>query len=142
VEIVESRPGIIKLSDNTTLTLKITIIDAREVGFSPFGGVHIAVKAVGGISTKNVPHELREKVSDKPLATSQIPKDGWELIDIREQEEACEKVKIDTSRGKFLVNVRAEATMAARNMQYKNEFNEPIYMLSWVYKVSWRPVRE
>jgi hypothetical protein len=32
-----SKLGIIKLSDNTTLKLKATTVDVREAGFSPFG---------------------------------------------------------------------------------------------------------
>ena len=141
MDVVDSREGIIKLSDGAVLALKIAIVDARETGFSPFGGVHIAVKAIGGISSKSVLPELKEMVKDKPLVPPELPKDGWELIDIEEQEEAYEKAQINTSRGKFLVEVRAEATMAARNMEYRNEFSEPIYVLSWVYKISWKPVR-
>jgi hypothetical protein len=40
--------GRIKLSDGAVLKLKILIVDVRESGFSPFGGVNFDVKVIGG----------------------------------------------------------------------------------------------
>lgn len=136
------KDGAIKLSDGTSLKLTITVVGAKEVGFSPFGGINIAVKAIGGITTLEVPEKLKEAVKDKPLIPPQLPHDGWELIDIIEQEPAIDEVEINTSKGKFLVRVVGEAVMASRNMNYKSEFNEPVYWLNWVYKISWKPIKE
>ena len=58
--------GHIKLSDNSVIKLKILIVDVKEVGFSPFGGVQFDVKVVGGISTEFVPEEVKKLVIDKP----------------------------------------------------------------------------
>jgi hypothetical protein len=45
---LQVRPGFIRLSDGSQLVLKIFIIDVKEAGFSPFGGVNFDVKVVGG----------------------------------------------------------------------------------------------
>jgi hypothetical protein len=132
--------GMVKLSDGSTLKLKISIVDARETGFSPFGGVNIIVKVIGGISTKEVPEEVRKLVSDKPLHSSpDPPRDGWKIIDITKYTPAIAEELIETSKGPFLVTVKAEPVMASRNANYKTELNEPIYWLNWVYKISWKP---
>jgi len=137
-----SKDGVVKLSDGAVLRLKITVVNAREVGFSPFGGINIHVKPIGGVATVKVPKELIDKVRDKPLAPIEPPSDGWELLDIVGQEPAIEEIVINTSKGKYVVKVEAEVVMASRNMNYKNIFNEPIYWVNWVWKVSWKPLKE
>jgi hypothetical protein len=134
--------GRIKLGDGTELELRIMILDIREAGFSPFGGVNFSVKAMGGIATKVVPEELRRAVADKPTAPQEQPQDGWELVDIVEQEPAIVKESINSSRGRFAVRVAAEATMVARNLNYRVVFgdaSEPLYWATWVYKITWKP---
>ena len=132
--------GSIRLADGTILRLKIMIVDIKEGGFSPFGNISFNVKAVGGISTVRVPEEIRKLVIDKPIAPPEPPRDGWEIIDIVEQDEAEVEEVVDSSRGKFKVRVAAEAIMVARNINYKTVDNEPLYQVSWVWKVSWKPV--
>jgi len=115
------------------------IVDAREAGFSPFGGVNIAVKAIGGISTLHVPEELKNAVKNKPMSPRTPPKDGWEIVDIVKQEPAIDEHEINTSKGVYVVQVVGDPVMASRNLNYKTEFGEPIYWLHWVYKISWKP---
>lgn len=136
--------GNIKLADGAILKLKITIVDIKEGGFSPFGNISFNVKTLGGISTVNVPDKIIKAVVDKPIAppSSEPPHDGWEIIDIVEQEEPELEETVESSKGKFRVKVVAEAVMAARNMNYKTVENEPIYWISWVWKISWKPVEE
>ncbi len=134
------KEGIIKLSDGTSLKLSIMIVGAKEAGFSPFGGINIAVKVIGGIATLEIPEKLKEAVKDKALAPNQPPHDGWELIDIIEYEPAVDECEVDTTKGPFKVHVVAEPVMASRNMNYKSEFDEPLYWLNWVYKISWKPI--
>jgi len=135
----EAGTGYITLSDGTRLKLRILIVDVKEAGFSPFGGVNLDVKTVGGVSTVSVPDELKKAVVDKPLAPPEPPMDGWELVDIDRQEPAVAEAVADTSRGRFRVRVVAEAVMVSRNMRYKNIHNEPIYWVSWALKISWKP---
>ena len=71
----------------------------------------------------------------------EFPKDEWEIVDIKEQESAMEEVIIDSSKGKVLVQVVAEVTMVARNLNYKSALGEPIYWVGWVWKISWKPVQ-
>lgn len=131
--------GRIKLSDGAVLKLRILIVDVREAGFSPFGGVNFDVKTVGGVSTLDVPDELKKAVADKPVAPPEPP-DGWEIVDIVEQEPAVAEVVVDSSKGRFRVKIVAEAVMVSRNMKYKTIHNEPPYWVSWVLKISWKPV--
>ena len=128
-----------RLSDGAVLKLKILIVDVREAGFSPFGGVGFDVKVVGGVAVESLPDGVRELVADKPPAPLEPPQEGWELLDVVEQQPAEAIEVAGTSRGDFVVRVVAEAVMAARNTLYRTPFNEPLYWLSWVYKVSWKP---
>lgn len=132
----------IKLADGSVLMLKITIINIKEGGFSPFGGISFNVKAMGGISTVTVPENVSKTVLDKPTAPPELPHDGWEIIDIVDLEEAELEEVTESSKGKFKVKVKAEPLMAARNMKYKTIDNEPLYWLSWVWKISWKPLNE
>ena len=133
--------GFIRLSDGTVLKLRILIVDVKETGFSPFGGVDFDVKTVGGVSTHSVPEELKRAVVDKPLAPPEPPVDGWEIVDIVGQEPAVAEEVVDSSRGRYRVRVVAEAVMASRNTRYRSRSGEPIYWVSWVLKVSWKPVK-
>jgi hypothetical protein len=138
-----SKEGVIKVADGTTLRLKIMIIDVREAGFSPFGGINLNVKAIGGVATQEVPEALRKEAFNKPLAPSEEPPhDGWETIKITEQDPAVEEGIVETSQGKFVVRVIADVVMAARNINYRTIHNEPIYWISWVWKISWEPIKE
>ena len=132
--------GFIKLTDGTVLKLRILIVDVKEAGFSPFGGINFDVKTAGGVSTHSVPEELKKAVADKPLAPPEPPRDGWEIIDIVEQEPAVAEEIVDASKGRYRVRVVAEAVMASRNMNYKSRHNEPIYWVSWVLKIFWKPI--
>jgi len=134
--------GLITLSDGTTLKLKVTIVDIKESGFSPFNGINFDVKLIGGIATQSVPENLREAVKDKPPAPPEPPREGWELVDIVKQEPAIVEEVIKSSKGLFKVRVEAEATMVARNTLYRATSNEPYYWATWVYKVSWKPTKE
>jgi len=134
--------GSITLADGATLKLKVDIVDIKESGFSPFGGINFDVKLIGGVATQSVPEDLREAVKGKPLAPSEPPREGWEPVDIVKQEPAVVEEVVESSKGVFKVRVEAEATMVARNTSYRTASNEPVYWVTWVYKVSWKPVKE
>jgi hypothetical protein len=132
--------GNIKLSDGALLRLKILIVDIKEAGFSPFGGLNFHVNVTGGVSAESIPDSLRELVKDKPLFPGpELPRDGWELLEIIEQKPAEALEVVQSSRGEFEVRVVAEAVMVARNTRYRSPTNEPIYWVHWIYKVSWKP---
>lgn len=40
-----------KLIDETILKLKVTIIDVREAGFSPYGGINLLVRPIAGLKS-------------------------------------------------------------------------------------------
>jgi hypothetical protein len=141
VDVTPSPVGVgrIKLSDGAVLKLKILVVDVRESGFSPFGDVSFDVKVIGGVAVESVPEEVKKLAADKPLIPPEPPKDGWELLDIVEQQPAEAWEVVQSSRGEFVVRVVAEAVMASRNTLYRSPFNEPVYWVSWIYKVSWKP---
>jgi hypothetical protein len=60
------------------------------------------------------------------------------VIDIVEQQPAEAWEIVQSSRGEFLVRVIGEAVMVARNVEYRTPLNEPIYWVSWIYKISWK----
>jgi hypothetical protein len=134
--------GRIVLDDGTVIVLRVAIVNVKKAeGFSPFGGVNLSVKVVGGVGTISVPEELRKTVADKPLAPpGALPKDGWEYIEIKEQEPAFEQVEVEVDGRKFIVRVEAEATMVVRNLTVKTDAGEPLYVVNWAYKIKWRPV--
>ncbi|MFZ8839775.1 MAG: hypothetical protein ACO2PM_12885 [Pyrobaculum sp.] len=132
--------GDIKLSDGAHLRLKILIVDVKEIGFSPFGGVNFYTNVTGGVYVESIPDSLRELVEDKPLFPGlELARDGWELLDIVEQKPAEALEVVQSSRGEFVVRVVAEAVMVAKNTHYRSPTNEPIYWVHWIYKVSWKP---
>ena len=136
--------GFITVSDGTVLKLRISIIDIREIGFSPHGGINFDVKAMGGVSTHTIPEELKKMVVDKPIVPTyppEPPPDGWEILDIKKQEPATIGEIVDTSKGKYRVRVVADVVMVSRNAKYKTLLDEPLYWVSWVWKISWKPVK-
>jgi len=138
-----SKPGIIRLADGSTLILRVAIVGVKYIGFSPFGGVNFIVKTTGGVTTLSVSEELRERVREKPLSPlDKLPQDGWELVDILEQEPAYEAVEVDVGSDRYVVEVLGEATMVSRNMNYRTNSDEPLYWVSWNVKIRWRPVGE
>ncbi|MCI4435808.1 MAG: hypothetical protein JHC33_03235 [Ignisphaera sp.] len=62
-------------------------------------------------------------------------------LDIVDQNPVAAEETIKSSKGEFVVKLVAEAVMASRNTLYKVQPGEPIYTLSWVFKVSWKPRR-
>ncbi len=140
----ERSDGLLKLSDGTIIKLRVFIIHIKEVGFSPFGGVNFDVKITGGVSTQYVPEELKKAVASKPLfplVPPELPLDGWELVDIVEFKPAVIEEDFASSKGTFRIRVVAEPVMASRNMNYKSIDGEPVYWISWVTKISWKPLK-
>jgi hypothetical protein len=88
-----------------------------------------------------VPDNVKELVKDRPLAPSGPPREGWEILDIAEQQPAEAVTSVSTPLGNFSIKVVSEVVMASRNTMYRTPTNEPIYWVSWVNKVSWRPLK-
>lgn len=140
VRVVKHGIGRIVLSDGTVVILRIAIVDVKKIGgFSPFGA-NLAVKVIGGVGIAEIPQELRKAVADKPVISPDIlPTDGWEYVEIKSQEPAFEEAEALIDSSKFIVRVEAEALMVVRNLKYRSESGEPIYVVNWANKVKWRP---
>lgn len=138
---VNEQEGRIEVEDGSVLKLKMAIVDVKESGFSPFGGINFGIKPTGGIALVELPEELREMVEDKPISPK-LPKDGWEIIKIIDKQPAFEEVKVSSSKGDFKVRMELDPIMASRNMKYKSQENEPLYHVSWANKSSWSPAME
>lgn len=132
--------GSLTLSDDTVITFVTYVLNVKETGFSPFGGVNFVVESITGITVEKITDELREKIKDKTVLNG-VPQDGWEIIDIKEQTPAIVELEADSSKGKFKVKVETEVVMTSRNLNYRTVTNEPLYFISWVNKVSWRPLK-
>jgi hypothetical protein len=132
-----------KLEDGTTVVMKVILESIKENGFSPFGGINFSVNIMTQIAFMS-PEELKEKVKDRPVYYSgqQLPTDGWEIIDVTWQRPAVIETTVNTSRGVFSFKVVTEATMAARNMNYRTPAGDPLYQIAWVYKSYWKPAKK
>ena len=58
--------GRVRLSDGAVLKLKILIVDVKEAGFSPFGGVSFDVKVVGGVAVEMSSSSSQRRPSKSP----------------------------------------------------------------------------
>jgi hypothetical protein len=131
--------GSVELVDGSVLKVAVSIIDARGGGFSVFGGVNILVKHTGGIAVTKIGAKASEMVKDKPLfPASEQPTDGWQIVDVVKFTPATSETKVETTKGVFLVTLKAIPSMAAVNLNYKNELNEPAYVVNWAPIVSWK----
>ncbi|KUO89223.1 MAG: hypothetical protein AT708_05780 [Pyrobaculum sp. OCT_11] len=116
------------------------IVDVKEIGFSPFGGVNFYANVTGGVYVESIPDSLRELVKDKPLFPSlELARDGWELLDIVDKSPPRRWRSFQSSRGEFVVRVVARSSNGRQNTHYRSPTNEPIYWVYWIYKVSWKP---
>jgi len=79
------------------------------------------------------------KTSLSPLQSLQK---GWEILDIIEQQPAEVVENTSTSLGTFSIKVVSEVVMASCNIMYRTPTNEPLYWVSWVNKVSWKPLEK
>lgn len=131
--------GSVELVDGSILKVAVSIIEAREGGFSVFGGVNIVVKHAGGIAITKVGTRASEMVKDKPLFhAGEQPTDGWQTVDIVKFTPATSENKVETTKGTFMVTLKAIPSMAAVNLNYRNELNEPAYVVNWSPIVSWK----
>jgi len=81
------------------------------------------------------------RVREKPVVPpDKLPLDGWELIEIKEQEPAQEIVEVDVNNSTYVVEVVGEAVMVSRNMNYRTDSDEPLYWVMWNVKTKWKPV--
>lgn len=131
--------GSVELADGSVLKVAVSILDAREGGFSIFGGVNILVKHTGGIAVTKVGPKACEVIKDKPIFRSgEQPTDGWQIVGIIKYTPASSETKIETTKGPFTVTLKAIPSMVAINLNYKNELNEPAYFVNWSPIVSWK----
>lgn len=136
------RDGFIELKDGARIRFRTFIIEAKEAGFSPYGGVRIIVNLTGGMILERVPEEIKELLKDKPVAPlEELPRDGWEIIEIKKFETSINEFEVDTSKGKFIVKVETEPIMVARNNNYRSNpfIVEPLYVVEFIHKISWKP---
>jgi len=137
-EVVKSVPGYIRLADGSSITIRLVVFDIEEVGWLPTGlqlGIgHTVVLSV------SAPRDLRERVEDKPLPTSDEHtrrKDIWEFVDILESSDAIEECVYTGSDGlKYRVRLRAFPTVVSRTLEYRDQRGNPIYFVRWGMETS------
>jgi len=62
-------------------------------------------------------------------------------MDIVEFKPAVIEEDFASCKGTFRIRVEAEPVMASRNMNYESIRDEPTYWVSWVMKISWKPLK-
>ena len=130
----------VKLSDGTLVLINVKVVKVEEVGFSPYGGVMFNVLPTANI-TYEWPDELKEKVKDRPFyyAWQELPRDGWEFVDIEWQEPSVIETAVNSSRGTFIVRFVSRALMASRNLGYRMPPGGPLYAVLVAHETTWRP---
>jgi len=131
--------GYSKLEDGTFIISRVAIVDVRPIQVrSPFG-VEFEVSFTTGISahpSKEALNLLKEK---GVLMPGETPPNHWKQLEIREKKPAVEEVEFnDPELGKYIIRVEIEPLMASVNVEKKNIRGEPIYVVRWSPKVSWR----
>jgi len=133
----------VKLADGTLILINVKVTKVEEIGFSPYGGVMFNAWFTISVTTYEWPDELKEKVRDRPVyyQWQELPKDGWELVDIEWQEPSVIETTVDSSRGTFNVRFISRASMASRNLGYRVPQGGPLYSVLVVNEITWRPAR-
>ena len=139
LEFINSRLGYTKLSDGSIVILRVAVVDVRVRGSSSPFGIDFEVNATTGLSVYPSKDAV-EEVKDKPiLEPGKTINKGWVRVDIVEKKPAYEEVRFtDEGVGTYVVRVEIEPIMASRNVMVKTIRNEPLYVIRWVPKITWR----
>lgn len=130
-----------RLVDGTVIVLRVAIVDVRPIRIgSPFG-VEFEVSFTTGISAHS-PREVLEGFKDKPvLMPGEKPPESWRQLEIVDKKSAVEEVEFnDEKLGRYTIRVEIEPLMAAVNTERKNIRGEPIYVVRWAPKISWKKI--
>jgi len=128
--------GYVRLSDGTSIILRVAIVDIRPLQTpSPFG-VEFNVITVSGISVHPSQSVLNE-VKDRPtVEPNKTPLDGWTLVNVTEKQPAYEEVEYLLNE-KYIIRAEVEPLMAVKNVKYKSVQEQPIYIVRSAKKISW-----
>ncbi len=136
--ITRGKIGHVKLSDETVISMRVTIADIREGMQKPVGpDLHIAHNI---IIAADSPKPLKDKVIEKPSSppdSSHIQNlEIWEIIDIIEFENAFDECQYTATDGHtYSVIIEIEPTIAARTLEYRDDLGNPVYYLRWGTKI-------
>lgn len=128
--ILKTSFGYLKVSDGSTLLLRVAITNIRKTSEDPvMFSVEFFVRTSIYQTSSKVLEEIKNYEEVKP--GEQI-KEGWVLLDILEKKNPIEVATYED----YTINVEIEPLMVYRNIKYKNN-NIPIYMVNFVPKISW-----
>lgn len=141
IEVTKVVLGFSRLEDGTLIIHRVAIVDVRTARTeSPFGA-EFEINFTTGISaypSKKVLEEFKDK---RVLAPGEKPPDSWRQLEIKEKKPAVEEVEFEDSElGKYLIAVEVEPVMASVNTEVRTIRGEPLYVVRWAPKVSWRRV--
>lgn len=139
----DSKLGYVKVSDGSTIILRVAVVDVRvREEASPFGA-EFDVNATGGIAVYPSKSALDE-IKDKPvLEPGKTVSKGWRRVDIIEKAPAYEEVIYSDERiGKYMIRVEIEPIMVSKNTLFKTVQGLPLYVVRWVPKITWSEIRE
>ena len=139
----ESKLGYVRLSDGSVALLRAAVTAVRiHEEASPFG-VEFEVDVTVGISLYPSEKSM-EEIKDKPiLEPGKTVNEGWTSIDIIDKMPAYEELVYNDGKvGLYLIRVEIEPFMASKNTMFKTDRNQPLYVVRWVPKVTWRKLEE
>jgi len=131
--------GYVRLSDGTNIILRVAVIDIKPLQTSSPFGVEFNVITVSGISvypSESVLNEVKDRTIIEPNKT---PSDGWTLVNVTEKQPAYEEVEYLFNE-KYIIRAEVEPLMVVKNTKYKSMQEQPIYIVRYAKKISWKKV--
>jgi len=138
--ILDWKRGRAKLADGTIIIFRVAIVDIKELPREPPFNPDFLIQIARGISAYPTEAVMNE-AKDKPVFAKEdhLPEDGWSLIDIADKELAYEEIEyISKDKQRYIIRVEDEPILASKNAKYKTLAEEPLYMVRFVLKKSWR----
>ena len=138
----EMELGYAKLEDGTIILCRVAVINVRPIYESSPFGIDFDLDLTTGISPQPS-EEAREQIKDKPvLPPGEKPPNNWKQLEIKEKKAAVEKIEYEDERtGKYLITVEVEPIMASLNTAIKTIKGDPLYVIRWVPKITWKKLQ-
>jgi len=135
--VTSTHSGRARLSDGCRLGFRVAIVELREHEILPTGPQFLVGVAVR-VYVESCPDSVRKLVEGKPAGLTQDAirrLDIWELVDLEEVEPAFEECEYKASDGRtYTIHVELEPTIAARTLEYRDPFGNPVYFVRWARK--------
>jgi len=142
IKVTHVKLGYSRLADDSLIIHRVAVVDIRVIrAESPFGA-EFEVGFTTGISVHPSKKALEEFKDKRILAPGENPPPSWRQLDIVDRKPAVEEVEfVDERLGRYAIRVEVEPVMASVNTEVRNIRGEPLYVVRWAPKVSWKEIK-